>query len=112
MIMMGRITFIGLWSRFLFRIRIRKGKGQKDNSDLQNTTQKTKARAPWTPLIKGWTQVHRKGKQFLFHWWHSLFYSSYKHGDKSSMWKGWQSAYDKWNNGLSIMFLSHPKHWL
>jgi hypothetical protein len=30
---------------------------------------------------RGWTQVHRKGKQFLLHYWHPLCESSYKPGD-------------------------------
>jgi hypothetical protein len=43
-------------------------KDKKTNNDLQNTTQKTKDRATWTPLkTGGWTQVLQKDKQFLFY---------------------------------------------
>jgi len=44
-----------------------KKKDKGTNSDLQNTTQKTTDRATRTHPNKnrGWTQVLRKGKQFL-----------------------------------------------
>ena len=40
-------------------------------------------REPRTPLRRGWTQMLRKGKQFLLHYWHPWYYSSYRPGDKS-----------------------------
>jgi len=37
-------------------------------NDLQNITQKTKDRVTRTsPKNRGWTQILRKGKQFLLH---------------------------------------------
>ena len=58
-------------------------KRKRTNHDLQNTTRKTKNCATRISLKKGkgWKQVLRKGKQFLFHCWHSLYYSCYKLSD-------------------------------
>ena len=59
---------------------------KRESNDLQTTTQKTKDRATRT-------QVHRKCKQLLLHYWRPSCYSSYKPDDES-----WTvSAYDKWN---------------
>jgi hypothetical protein len=67
-------------------------KRKRTNHDLQNTTRKTKNRA--TPISlkngKGWIQVFRKGKQFLFH-------SRYKLSDMSWMRKGQDCDYIKRN---------------
>jgi len=56
---------------------------KRTNNDLQNSTQRTKDRATWTPLnYVGWTQVYLKGKQFQVHVWHPSCYSCYKTGQK------------------------------
>ena len=51
-------------------------KRKRSNNKVQNTTQKTKDRATQTPLKTGAPQVLQKGKQFLFHMWHPMCYSS------------------------------------
>ena len=43
---------------------------------------------------QGWTQVLRKGKQFLLHIWHPSCYSCYKPVDKSWIRKGPNCDYD------------------
>ena len=43
----------------------------------------------------GWTQVPRKGNQFLFHLWYPLCYSCYKTTGKSWMKSGLSCDYDK-----------------
>ena len=48
-------------------------KTQGQNNDLHNTTQKTKDIATRTPLKTMWTQVLRKGAQFLLHIIHPSF---------------------------------------
>jgi hypothetical protein len=40
-------------------------KAKMTNNDLQYTTQKTNDRVARVPLKPGWTQVFRKGLQFL-----------------------------------------------
>ena len=54
------------------------------NSNVHNTTWKTKDRAPPTPL-KTRGEV-RKGKPFLLHMWHPSWYACYKPGDTSKLW--------------------------
>jgi hypothetical protein len=51
-------------------------KRKMSNNKVQNTTQKTKDQATQTPLKTGAPQVSQKGKQFLFHMWHLMCYSS------------------------------------
>ncbi len=51
---------------------------KRQNNDLQNTTKKTKDRAPRIPLINGGEL--RKVKQFLFHMWQPHCYSRHKPG--------------------------------
>jgi hypothetical protein len=46
-------------------------------------------------ILYGWTHVFRKGKQFLFHQWHSSNYSSYKTGDMSWISKEPDCDYNK-----------------
>jgi hypothetical protein len=60
-----------------------KEKGQKDK---QRSTKHRKLKIEQKSW--GWTQVPRKGRQFLLHMWHSSCYSWYKLGDKSWMRKG------------------------
>jgi hypothetical protein len=72
-----------------------KEKGQRDKQRSTKHTHKTKNDSNLTKN-RGWTQVLRKGKQLLLHYWHPSCYSSYKPGDKSWMKKGPGSVYDKW----------------
>ena len=43
------------------------GKINRTNNDLQNTTKKTKDQVILTHKKQGFTQVLRKGRQFLLH---------------------------------------------
>jgi hypothetical protein len=52
-------------------------KRQKKNNYLQSITHTTKDLVTQTPLKRGWTQVLRKGKQFLIHEWHPSSYTLY-----------------------------------
>jgi hypothetical protein len=52
----------------------------------------------YSTINRKWTQGLWNVKQLLLHYWHPMFYSSYKPGDKSWMRKGLGSAYDKWNS--------------
>ena len=66
------------------------------STKLQTTiTHKTKDRAAQSTKIQGWSQVLRKGIQFLLHYWLPSCYSSYKSGDKKKSWirKGPESFY-------------------
>jgi hypothetical protein len=44
-----------------------KKKDKGTNNGRQNTRQKKKVWTTWTPLLKGWIQLLRKGKKFLLH---------------------------------------------
>ena len=46
---------------------------------------------------RGWSEVLRKGRQFLLHKWHPSCCSRYKHDYKSWMRKWLVRAYEKWN---------------
>ena len=54
-------------SEFLNRLKDRQYNRQKkpNSNDLQNTTQKTNDKAPWTPQKTGWAQMLCKGKKSL-----------------------------------------------
>jgi hypothetical protein len=70
----------------------------RSNNGRQNTTEKTKNLATGTPLKNlGWTLVLWKGKQFLFHMWHTSCYSFYEAGDRPWTQKGPDCDYDKRN---------------
>jgi hypothetical protein len=60
------------------------------NNKLQNTTQKTKDWATWSP-------IKTLDKQFLLHMQHPSCYSCYEAGDKSWMGKEQDCDYDKRN---------------
>ena len=93
-----------------------KEKVQKAKQRSTKHTYKTKDRVTRTPMTKnrGWTQVLRKGRQSLLHYWHLSCYSSYKPGSKSWMRKGLESVYDKWNISvviciIKLVFVAHLK---
>ena len=81
---------------------------QRHNNNLQNTTQKTKEQATQTSLNTGGELRCSRGKQFLFHYWNSSYYSCYKPGDKSWMRKGPDCDYDKQN--ISMSFVTQILH--
>jgi hypothetical protein len=55
-----------------------------------------------TTKNQGWTQLLRKGKQFLLHMWYPTCYSCYNPGYKSWMRKGPDCDYNKRNISLAI----------
>ena len=77
------------------------------NNDLQNTTQKRLSNTN-TTKNRRWTQVLRKGKQFLLHVWHPSCYSCYAPSNMSWISKGpdcdygkrnaWELFWSFWNN--------------
>jgi hypothetical protein len=63
------------------------------NNDLQNITHKTKDRVTWTPLKTG-AELRCPGRVGSSK---NSCSASYKPSDKSWMWKGPESVYNKWN---------------
>jgi hypothetical protein len=81
-------------------------KRKRTNNNLQNMTQKDKDRGTRTHWKnREWTEMPKKGKQFLLHMWQPSCYSCYKPSEKTGF-VLWKYVCTSWiyrhQNGLGI----------